>query len=309
MYKIKNSPYEGHEPFAFVSYSHRDSEEVWPILDLLQDMGYRIWFDEGVVPGSEWPAYIEDHLNRCSAVMAFVSPSSVASANCRREITYSLDKQKPLIYVVLKETQLVGGMNLQLAGQYCVNRTLYSHEEMIKKICSAPALQLCRKASSTDVNTNMSFLDGASRKQPFSVKTIAIIIIAIVIVFSAVFLITKRLKNRNQSSESYPSESAVINETSISGNPSIEKESFSHNDTDGITEDGDLPMQFEKKGGTDIGDLFSNSSQNSVNIVGESQKERRDSSSVFMESNNSTNQSIEKPDTSTVKDEESLLEP
>lgn len=43
----------GSDPYVFVSYSHQDSEKVFPIIKQLHEKGYRIWYDEGIDPGSE----------------------------------------------------------------------------------------------------------------------------------------------------------------------------------------------------------------------------------------------------------------
>ncbi|MCR5843631.1 MAG: toll/interleukin-1 receptor domain-containing protein, partial [Oscillospiraceae bacterium] len=140
MYQPKMDTYEGSENYIFISYAHRDAEKVWPILDALNDRGYRVWYDDGIDAGSEWPAYIEDHLNRCAAVVSFISPNAVASANCRREITYALSQNKPFVYVMLEETELAQGMSLQLSGQYCINRGALSEEKFLKKLCGSDAL-------------------------------------------------------------------------------------------------------------------------------------------------------------------------
>ena len=51
-------PYEGQEPFIFISYAHKNSDQVMPILEKLDEAGYRVWYDDGIAPGSEWPEYI-----------------------------------------------------------------------------------------------------------------------------------------------------------------------------------------------------------------------------------------------------------
>ena len=141
--------YEGPESYIFISYAHRDAQKVWPILDALNDRGYRIWFDDGIDAGSEWPAYIEDHLNRCAAVISFITPKAVASANCRKEITYALSRGKPFVYVMLEETELAQGMSLQLADQYCVKRGSMPEEKFLQKLCSSDALGPCRRDGET----------------------------------------------------------------------------------------------------------------------------------------------------------------
>ena len=55
-------PYNGDAPYVFISYAHKDSSVVFPILRALQNEGLRFWYDAGIKLGSEWPAYIEEHL-------------------------------------------------------------------------------------------------------------------------------------------------------------------------------------------------------------------------------------------------------
>ena len=70
MYVTRMKAYEGDEDYIFVSYAHKDADFVLPIIDNLHELGYRVWFDEGIEASAEWPEYIEDHMNRCSAVLA-----------------------------------------------------------------------------------------------------------------------------------------------------------------------------------------------------------------------------------------------
>ena len=75
--------------YIFISYAHRDSQMVIPIIDELREAGVEVWYDEGIEAGTEWPAYIEDRLRRCDAVLIFISPDAVDSENCRNEINFA----------------------------------------------------------------------------------------------------------------------------------------------------------------------------------------------------------------------------
>lgn len=87
--------YEGREPFIFVSYAHKNSNMVMPIIDSLYSDKYRVWYDEGIAPGSEWPKNIEDHLKAATVVLVFVSKESLMSLNCDNEVANSKpDKRK-----------------------------------------------------------------------------------------------------------------------------------------------------------------------------------------------------------------------
>lgn len=144
MYKVKMNAYEGKDSYIFVSYAHKNADLVLPIIDSLYEAGYRIWFDEGIEADAEWPAYIEDHLSRSSALLAFVTSDFVDSSNCRKEITYALNKDIPLIYVMLEDTPLSNGLDLQLADQQCINTSKMSTERFYEKIAQTSALQECR---------------------------------------------------------------------------------------------------------------------------------------------------------------------
>ena len=133
--------YEGKEPYIFISYAHKDSARVLPILAQLQSRGYRVWYDEGIAPGSEWPENIAQHLNDCAVTVAFVSNNSMASPNCRREITYALSKKKPFLGIFLEQAEMSPGMELQMSAQQCVMKYSYRSEDMFyDKVCSCPDL-------------------------------------------------------------------------------------------------------------------------------------------------------------------------
>lgn len=136
--------YNGPEKYIFVSYAHKDSSEVFTIVKQLINRGYRIWYDEGIVPGSEWSEDIALHLNDSSVVLAFVTPNFIDSVNCRREINFAVSRQIPVLSVVLEPTKMPLGMELQLSSQQSVVRYNYETEAMfVDKICNCPDLNCC----------------------------------------------------------------------------------------------------------------------------------------------------------------------
>lgn len=90
--------YDGREPYIFVSYAHKNSSKVMPIIESLFKDKYRAWYDEGIAPGSEWPKNIEDHLKAASVVLIFTSKESLESSNCQNEIVNAIKANKE-IYV------------------------------------------------------------------------------------------------------------------------------------------------------------------------------------------------------------------
>ena len=146
MKKTSFIPYEGDENYIFISYAHKDSDIVVPILDRLNNAGYRIWYDDGIAPGSEWPEYIAQHLNGCCVALAFVSPNSIASPNCRREVTYALSKNKTFLGVILQKTEMSPGMEMQLSAQQCILKYNFPDDEAFyRKLISSTVLFPCRR--------------------------------------------------------------------------------------------------------------------------------------------------------------------
>ena len=80
--KTKFDAYTGDEPYLFVSYSHRDSAVVYPILDALHAKRYRIWYDESCETGNDFREELRRRIEKAEAVLLFVSESSMASRFC-----------------------------------------------------------------------------------------------------------------------------------------------------------------------------------------------------------------------------------
>ncbi len=100
------SPYEGKKPYVFISYSHQDSDRVLNVISPMHNQYYRVWYDEGVPAGCDWPDNIARHMRDSSAVLFFVSVSSLASINCLNEITAAKQQKKPILSVRLDDTVL-----------------------------------------------------------------------------------------------------------------------------------------------------------------------------------------------------------
>ncbi|MHB1314520.1 MAG: toll/interleukin-1 receptor domain-containing protein [Christensenellales bacterium] len=93
--------YEGNDPYLFVSYAHKDSDMVLPVIRELYNQKYRVWYDEGIAPGSEWPQNIARHLQEAAAVIVFVSENSLASSNCENEVAVATEQKKKTIPICL----------------------------------------------------------------------------------------------------------------------------------------------------------------------------------------------------------------
>lgn len=124
----KPIPYKGSEPYIFISYAHRDSDRVWPIIEQLQRDGYRVWYDEGIDPGTEWDEFIAAHVENCGYFLAFLSPHYMASDNCKDELNFARDEDKNRLLIYLEEVKLPAGMRMRLGRLQAIFWYTYTNE-------------------------------------------------------------------------------------------------------------------------------------------------------------------------------------
>ena len=99
-------PYEGMEPFIYVSYSHRDSEKVHQIIDGMCNQGYRVWWDDGILAGASWTENITGHLSRCAVFMCCISHSSIESRYVSSELLLAQKENKSILPIFLEDVRL-----------------------------------------------------------------------------------------------------------------------------------------------------------------------------------------------------------
>lgn len=139
------SPYRGNQPYIFISYSHRNSGEVLNIISKLQQLEFRIWYDSGIDPGSEWDENIASHISGCAYFIAFISDEYLASSNCRDELNFARDKDKPLLLVYLTDTKLPDGMSMRLNRLQAIHKYTYAKElDFYQKVIEADGINICR---------------------------------------------------------------------------------------------------------------------------------------------------------------------
>ena len=99
-------PYEGERPYLFISYAHKQSEAVVNTIRILHEKGYRLWYDEGIPAGSDWPANIAQHMQGCEKVVFFLSERAMESPNCFSEIRTAFRAGKPILVVRLEDVSV-----------------------------------------------------------------------------------------------------------------------------------------------------------------------------------------------------------
>ena len=175
MRRCAAKPYEGKDKYIFVSYCHRDRAHVFPIVEQLVKDGYRVWYDEGIDPGSEWPEIIAKHLNGAAVCLAFITENALHSHNCRREINFALLKKKYFISVILEPVQMSLGMEMQLSSSQSIFKyTLPGDGEFFAKLYDTAALKQCKGAPNYSIvvskmEDHLAQEDDADKgREPFS---------------------------------------------------------------------------------------------------------------------------------------------
>ena len=110
----KVQPYTGNEPYIFFSYAHRNNDAALQIIGRLMDAGYRVWYDEGIDPGTEFAEIIAAHVKGCSYFMALMSPAYLDSEYCKDELDYARNLNKPRVLVYLQDVTLPDWMQMRL---------------------------------------------------------------------------------------------------------------------------------------------------------------------------------------------------
>ena len=108
-------PYEGKEPYIFVSYARKDSEQVIPLLEALSGAGYRVWYDKGIQVGRSWADTLAGRIKNCAVFMPLISSAFADSAYCYDETSYARYNKRAIVPVYLeKGVQLPPGLDMVL---------------------------------------------------------------------------------------------------------------------------------------------------------------------------------------------------
>ena len=93
--------YEGKGTYAFVSYSHKDSPTVYPVIAQLARKGCRIWYDEGIPLVSDYGSVLYNRIMNCTVFIVFKSYASVRSEDVEKELLHAISFKKPIIQIAI----------------------------------------------------------------------------------------------------------------------------------------------------------------------------------------------------------------
>ena len=134
--------YRGDEPYVFVCYAHDDQAIVYPEIGWLHSRGVNIWYDEGISPGEEWTETLATAISGCLTFLYFITPQSVVSPHCRRELSFANDRNLRVIAVRLAPADLPGGLQLSLGDRQQILKQGLPESEYRDKLFGALTVEV-----------------------------------------------------------------------------------------------------------------------------------------------------------------------
>lgn len=95
-------PYVGTEPFVFVSYKREELDRIVLTLQQMTQLGYPVWWDEGIPGGAEWRAHLDRKIEGCAVLAVFVSRKALASDWVKLEVTTAERLGKSIVPIALE---------------------------------------------------------------------------------------------------------------------------------------------------------------------------------------------------------------
>ena len=138
------APYQGTEPYLFLSYSHRNAAAAAEAIRWLKAAGFRVWYDEGVIPATEWDENIAQAIENCDYLIALISEAYLSSSNCLDELNYARDRNIPLLLIYLEDVSLPSGLAMRLGRLLAIHRYRYDNPAAFYgKVVRAKGIGIC----------------------------------------------------------------------------------------------------------------------------------------------------------------------
>lgn len=132
--RSRHAAYRGTEPFVFVSYSHDDETSVEQEIAALAERGIRVNYDEGIHPGHSWHEDIARSIETCALFLLFVTRASLASRNCRNELSLALDHDRSILPVFLEDVEIPSAVRLQIGDRQAIIRSRFTGSEFRERL-------------------------------------------------------------------------------------------------------------------------------------------------------------------------------
>ena len=173
MAKITIESYDGTEPYLFVSYSHRDAKIVGEILEKIDKEKFRLWYDDTMEIGNDFREELRSRIENSTAILLFISNSSIQSKYCGMEIITAHKYEKRIYPIYLEDNVAIPpALSLILDNLQHVKSEVINTDKYIAKLISSLPPEAMRALNVED-GVLVKCKDGsASIKIPEDVHTI-----------------------------------------------------------------------------------------------------------------------------------------
>ncbi len=91
----------------FISYSRKDIDYVRKIVTALEASEFDVWIDLDDIPkGEDWEQEIYRNINEAEAFLFMLSPDSVISEMCNKEIAHAVENGKRILPIVIRDADV-----------------------------------------------------------------------------------------------------------------------------------------------------------------------------------------------------------
>lgn len=111
------------QPFWFISYSHKNSEFVEPIIHDMRRLRPNVWYDADIQNGHNFNTVIARRIKTCELFIVFLSTEYSCSAYCQDEFSFAIKHNRRIVIFKTEDNpQLEDGMDLQLVNRHMIPR-------------------------------------------------------------------------------------------------------------------------------------------------------------------------------------------
>ena len=144
------SPNDQGGPYIFISYPHQIRPQAEKVIRALQSAGYRVWFDQGLLVGSEYNEVIAERIAACEVFCCLLTSDYYQSQYCRQEFLFAKEEmKKPIIPVYIGEiaeikSSLPYGLRMWLTGVHAM--VLTTESELVRQMEMSGLIDKCKVA-------------------------------------------------------------------------------------------------------------------------------------------------------------------
>jgi len=122
----------------FISYSRRDKETIMQHVSLFRENGLNVWIDEsGINASSEWAEQIVNAITECDVFILFLSRTSIASENVRKEIGVAASLGKKILPLKIEDVEIPPSMLYHLNSIHFLETKRVTPEQLLEHVFRA----------------------------------------------------------------------------------------------------------------------------------------------------------------------------